>query len=83
MSDKEIIDALGQCERMTTCSGCPYFEKVLGCKKHLYQDAFHLINRQQEEIERLKRSLDNMTDALIRTDDYCRDLECKGGKDNG
>ena len=53
MTDNEIIKALGQCETQKTCSDCPYFEKI-GCKKHLYQDAYTLINRQKEEIERLK-----------------------------
>ena len=51
MNDNDIIEALGQCETQKTCSGCPYFEKI-GCKKHLYQDAFNLINRQKAEIER-------------------------------
>jgi hypothetical protein len=56
--------------------------KVLeGCKCDTLELALDLINRQKAEIERLKHSLDNMTDALIRTDDYCRELECKGGEE--
>jgi hypothetical protein len=29
---------------------------------------------QKAEIERLKKSLDNMTDALIKTDEACRNM---------
>ena len=36
--------------------------------------------RQKEEIERLKKSLDNMTDALIKTDEACRKAEIEGAK---
>ena len=53
MTDNEIIKALGQCETQSTCSYCPYFEKI-GCKKHLYQDAYRLIIRQKAEIEELQ-----------------------------
>ena len=53
MTDNEIIKALEQCETQKTCSDCSYFEKI-GCKKHLYQDAYTLINHQKEEIGRLK-----------------------------
>lgn len=52
MTDNEIIKALECCEKQPHCTGCPYFEKI-GCKKHLYQDALDLINRQEAEIERL------------------------------
>lgn len=84
MTDNEIIKALVHCDISHQCEGCPRDFDTNGeisCMK-LGEDILALINRQKEEIERLKRSLDNMTDALIRTDDYYRDLECKGGKDN-
>lgn len=53
MTDNEIIKALGQCETQKYCSDCPYLERI-GCKKHLYQDALDLINRQKAEIARLE-----------------------------
>ncbi len=62
MTDNEIIEALGQCETQKTCCDCPYFEKI-GCKKHLYQEALDLINRQKAEIERL-----NAEAKLLTTD---------------
>ena len=63
MNDNEIIKALRQCETQKTCSDCPYFEKI-GCKKHLYQDAFNLINRQKAEIERLNKLLSGAKDCI-------------------
>ena len=56
MTDNEIIKALGQCETQKTCCDCPYFEKI-GCKKHLYQEAFDLINRQKAENEELRKKV--------------------------
>ena len=55
MTDNEIIKALEQCEKQPYCDGCPYFAKI-GCKKHLYQDALDLINRQKAEIEKLQKA---------------------------
>jgi hypothetical protein len=88
MTGYEIIKALECCCEAQNCTLCKYepteYRKgSIGCCNELMKNAVDLINRQNAEIERLKRSLDNMTGSLIRTDDYCRDLECKGGKDNG
>ena len=48
-----------------------------GCQKYVEAlqmgiDALGTVNQQKAEIERLKKSLDNMTDALIKTDEACR-----------
>ena len=65
MNDNDIIEALGQCEIQKTCSDCPYFEKI-GCKKHLYQDAFNLINRQKAAIERYLFSI-KLLESNVKT----------------
>lgn len=68
MADNEIIKALECCstgETYDDCekSGCPlYLGITMGCKyidkeNQLYSDALDLINRQQAEIERLKKLL--------------------------
>ena len=56
MTDKEIIKALECCYRKggTPCRDCP-FNEFEDCNDVLMADyVFNLINRQQEEIERLK-----------------------------
>ena len=63
MTDNEIIKALGKSEQVLCVSHCPYFEKI-GCKKHLYQDAYRLIIRQKAEIERYKQEQNEMTARL-------------------
>ncbi len=88
MTDNEIIKAFEICYISDAdgdlCGDCCFHDSSpCTCSKELLKHVFDLINRQKAEIERLKRSLDNMTDALVRTDDYCRDLECKGGDCNG
>jgi predicted nucleic acid-binding Zn-ribbon protein len=78
MTDNEIIKALEQCEKQPYCDGCPYFAKI-GCKKHLYQDALDLINRQKAEIERLGNEVKEKTEwiAFLKeqvmgfNNDYC------------
>lgn len=58
MTDNEIIKALELCfaEKGTkqTCGKCPYHKFGELCKVKRDKDALDLINRQQEEIERLK-----------------------------
>ena len=54
MTDKKLTD-------------CPHFEKI-GCKKHLYQDAYTLINRLQAQNKDLAETVHNLTiekDALF------------------
>ena len=52
-NNEEIKKALGQCETQATCSNCPYFDKI-GCKKHLYQDAYKLIIQYEARIKELE-----------------------------
>ena len=40
-----------------------------------------IVEKQQAEIERLKKLLDNMTDALVKTDEACRKPEAEVIKD--
>ena len=60
-TDEEIIRALECCRTIdgNDCSNCPYYGKRYeigsgGCSNHLVNDALDLINRQKEEIERMK-----------------------------
>ena len=68
MTDNEIIKALECCSTGKTYAdceknGCPlYLGITMGCKytdkeNQLYSDALGIINRQQAEIERLKKLL--------------------------
>lgn len=55
MTDKEIIKALGiHTNEKYNCAGCPYISYD-DCSDKIVTDALNLINRQQAEIERLKR----------------------------
>ena len=64
MTDKEIIKALERCSRnkFNDCCGCPCFisdgRTPMQCMSDLMKNALDLINRQQAEIERLKKLLD-------------------------
>jgi hypothetical protein len=57
MQDSDIIKALECCKSAiaTGCKGCPLYntEKTCTCVTVLSENAFDLINRQKEEIERL------------------------------
>ena len=58
MTDKQIIKAVGICRTQDTCRGCPYHELYIsGCVCALMKDVFDLINRQNAEIEKLKRGV--------------------------
>lgn len=80
MTDNEIIKALGQCETQSTCSYCPYFEKI-GCKKHLYQDAYRLIIRQKAEIERLTAEVEEKSNKLGKILPIVSDLKAEAIKE--
>lgn len=55
MTDNEIIKALGiHTTEKYNCAGCPYISYD-DCSDKIVTDALNLINRQQAEIERLKR----------------------------
>lgn len=57
MTDNEIIKGLKCCNREKTvgdCDNCPYNEGE-GCLTELIEDTLDLINRQKEEIVRLKK----------------------------
>ena len=60
MTDNEIIKALEICSHRNgdlPCEGCPAYSIAQMCMEDLMSDAFDLINRQQAEIERLKKIL--------------------------
>ena len=60
MTDTEIIKALECCTtKGAKCSDCPAFKKVdrSDCKKY-FRGAIDIINRQQAEIERLKKKVE-------------------------
>lgn len=64
MTDNDIIKALGFCESPDCeCTGeCPMFHNginsISDCRGELHKNALCLINRQKEEIERLRKAND-------------------------
>lgn len=68
LTDNEIIKALESLlDRMRA-----YESLQASIGKGLVEDIISMYNRQKAEIERLQKSLDNMTDALVKTDEVCR-----------
>lgn len=74
MTDKDIIKALGLCtsEHLGCEDGCPYIPTGMkiamgedACETALLKDARDLINRQQAEIEYLKKVIETMTNEQI------------------
>ena len=59
MTDNEIIKALECCIKCDACENCPYFirRQRFECGEHFNKDVLDLINRQKEEIERLREAL--------------------------
>jgi hypothetical protein len=58
LTDEEIVKALGNCKK-DNCIDCPYFIDEHTCKANiLLADALDLINRLQEENERLTEEKD-------------------------
>lgn len=55
MTDAEIIKALECCGR-ESCNGCPY-DKNCHQGNPMIRDALDLINRQQKEVERLRKEV--------------------------
>ena len=54
LTDTEIVKALECCGSQVGCDKCGYFTGKAGCMVFMATDALDLINRQNEEIERLK-----------------------------
>jgi hypothetical protein len=55
MTDREIIQALELCDKDPFyCVNCPFYKNRF-CRKELKEKSLDLINRQQAEIERLKK----------------------------
>lgn len=78
MTNEQIMKALEYCSDLgLDCHDCPYSSEAYCVEA----DALDLIKRQQAEIERLQKSLDNMTDALVKTDEYCRKAEQEAYKE--
>ena len=66
MTDKDIIKALECCGIKTDCKGC-YFDTHESediCAREVVKNAFDLINRQQTEIERLQKKVDELAEVL-------------------
>lgn len=68
MTDNEIIKALESCnEPPEQCDDCPLGGEV-GCQARIMESALDLINRQQAEIEELKK---------VVIDDYASEYDSK------
>lgn len=68
MSDNEIKKALECCTDFK-CENCPCEDNSeFTCTEILMEDALDLINRQQAEIERLQKLLDDKCDKCIARD---------------
>ena len=72
MTDAEIVKALECCLDTSplTCKNCPLFNvtnSTMVCSKSATKFSLDLINRQKEEIERLRKDTMNI-DATIRSD---------------
>lgn len=72
MTDKEMIKAIECCLKSPVdCDNCAYTKyPVRDCNTILKNDIADLINRQQQEIERLKADIDVLKSEL-------NDCECK------
>ena len=80
MTDKEIIKALECCQTQyaRNCKDCPYeryqthYISTTTCSSQMRKDLLDLVNRQQAEIERLKKDRylykDGVLELLPRTD---------------
>jgi K+/H+ antiporter YhaU regulatory subunit KhtT len=66
MENKEIIQAL-ECCAESECENCQY-QYDTACKEYIFHDCISLIKRQIEEIERLKKLLDDKCDRCIARD---------------
>lgn len=72
LTDAEIKKALeccskAQCEQDCVVLGCPYYLEEQ-CSNKIVVDALDLINRKDEEIERLKAEIRNTDNALASLD---------------
>ena len=69
MEDKEIVKALECCKNDgIICFECPY-KKANGCMEKLSADALDLINRQDEEINRLQADSKRLKKVQMQLDD--------------
>ena len=69
MTDNEIIKALECCLDISpsTCKNCPLFNvtnSTMVCSKIATKSALDLITRQQAEIERLKKKVEELSEVL-------------------
>ena len=55
LENNEIIKAL-ECCKTGDCDNCPFYGRKEDCEVELPEEALNLINRQQEEIERLQKA---------------------------
>lgn len=72
MTDKEIIRAL-ECCISPECENCPYDgdDLLRPCNHNLMKDALDLINRQQAELDDLKRdTIPKLQEGLKRANKY-------------
>ena len=72
MNDNALINALECCtdESYENCNECPYSTDTLSCERlKLLEDSLELINRQNAEIEGLKKEVTVARDAYISIQD--------------
>lgn len=67
MTDKEIIKALECCQNpYGSCEDCPlWHRRSADCVDYLTRNALSIINRQQSEIEKLKKLQQRQADLII------------------
>lgn len=75
MKEKDIVKTLKKCTSKENCEGCEYIKYDTRCIVKLLKDALDLINRKQEEIEKLQKIQDDI-DNFAR--DICKERMLKG-----
>lgn len=56
MNDDKIMESLEACDNCF-CENCSYKSNLIYCREELCKDALELINRQREEIEKLRKEI--------------------------
>ncbi len=65
MTDEQIIKALECCGEDSDCKHCPYYvNERYTCGKYFNKNVLDLINRKNEELERLTHNLEAMAQTM-------------------
>lgn len=80
MTDNDIIKALECCIGNTNCGECPMF-RTPNCMNKVFNYALDLINRQREEIERLKDYNENLQTANTALSNEILEIKSKAIKE--